>query len=228
MNITCEQADEMLAAFAMSRLDREDEAAVTEHLSSCRQHDIELVEFRAVASALPLAADPTRPPEHLRARLMQAFDAQAAPRQAAGQPREKGASWLDWFWRRPQLGYGLAAALLVAVIGLAAWGMTSGSGDNGVTVKTYQQGGMTLRVLYLKDQQVAVVDVDMPALAGDKTYQAWKINDAGTAVSLGLIGDRGAFAFHTDLSDAKAIAISVEPPGGSAQPTTTPVIVEEL
>jgi anti-sigma-K factor RskA len=223
MSITCEHADEMLASFAMNRLDREDEAAVSDHLSTCRQHDTDLVEMRMIAAALPLAVEEEEPPRRMRERLLKAFDEQtgAVPARRIGAPGR-----LDWLWRRPQWGYGLAAALLVAVIAVGAWGASRD--DGGVSVKTFHDGGMSMRLVYLRDQKIAVVDLEMPVLASDKTYQAWKIDAAGSPVSLGIIGERGSFAFHADLSDARAIAISVEPSGGSSQPTTTPVLVEEL
>ncbi|HEY7270148.1 MAG TPA: anti-sigma factor, partial [Dehalococcoidia bacterium] len=130
--------------------------------------------------------------------------------------------------RRPQVGYALAAGLAVAVIGLAAWNLALSSNSDSVTVTTTQQGSMTLKVSYFHDQQVAVMDVTMPALPANQTYQAWMIDASGKPVSMGLMSNQGSFAFHTDLSDAKAIAISVEPQGGSPQPTTTPVLVQEL
>jgi anti-sigma-K factor RskA len=228
MSISCDQANDMLAGFAMNRLDREDEAAMTDHLGGCRLHDIELTEFRAIVGALPVTVDALPPPERMRRSLLQAFEAQAAlpgTERAAAGPRR---SPLGWLYRTPQLGYGLAAALIIAVIGLTAWNISLSSSDNGLTVKSIEQGGMSLRVVYLKHEKIAVVDVNMPALAANRTYQAWKIDAGGTPVSLGLISERGSFAFHTDLTGVKAIAISVEPLGGSPLPTTTPVLVEEL
>jgi anti-sigma-K factor RskA len=230
MSISCEQADEMLAALAMNRLDREDEAEMTAHLAGCRRHDAELAEFRALAGALPAAVEELTPPAGLRSSLLDAFEREAAPQRAARGPvreeRPRG-GFLAWL-STPRFAYGLAAALAVAVIGLAAWNVSLQSKDEGVLVRTIEQQGMSLKVLYFKDRQLAVLDVVMPALPPNRTYQAWKIDAAGQPVSLGLLSDKGAFAFHTDLAGAQAIAISVEPPGGSAQPTTTPVLVEEL
>jgi len=35
-------------------------------------------------------------------------------------------------------------------------------------------------------------------------------------------------SFEADLADATAVAVSMEPPGGSEQPTTEPLLVAEL
>jgi len=74
---------------------------------------------------------------------------------------------------------------------------------------------------------VAVFDFALPPLPANQTYQAWQIA-GGTPVSLGLMsGNAGIAAFEVDLSNASAVAISVEPAGGSTQPTNV-VLVSEL
>jgi anti-sigma-K factor RskA len=229
MTIGCDDANEMLAAFAMNRLDRADQATVTHHLSDCRQHDAELVELRAMVGALPATVEEQNPPERLRRSLLQAFDrATSVTARVSGHGAGSRSGLFGWLGRAPRPAYGLAAALAIAVIGLAAWNLSLRSASDAVTVRSIAEDGMSLRVVYLKDQQIAVLDVKMPSLGGNKAYQAWKIDNAGTPSSLGLVAESGSFAFHADLSDARAIAISVEPPGGSAQPTTAPVLVEEL
>ncbi|HEY7270744.1 MAG TPA: hypothetical protein VH951_13045, partial [Dehalococcoidia bacterium] len=128
MSITCDEATDMLAGFAMTRLDREDEAAVTEHLSGCRLHDTELAELKALAGALPLDAEEVAPPDRLRRNLMRAFETEMTPAKAQRQDRSNaGTGILGWLARRPQLGYALAAGLAVAVIGLAAWNLALSS-----------------------------------------------------------------------------------------------------
>jgi len=67
----------------------------------------------------------------------------------------------------------------------------------------------------------------MPPLSGGRVYQAWKLVD-GTPHSLGVVSATGVTAVPAELGHASAIAISVEPPGGSTAPTTAPVLVAEL
>jgi anti-sigma-K factor RskA len=61
---------------------------------------------------------------------------------------------------------------------------------------------------------------NMPALNDDQTYQLWAI-DAGTPISLGLLGPHPtAAAFTIGSALPSALAVSVEPAGGAVSPTT--------
>ena len=68
-----------------------------------------------------------------------------------------------------------------------------------------------------------------PAPAGS-TYQVWYVSPGGAASSAGFVptGPTSATLLSGDLSDAVAVGVTVEPAGGSPQPTTTPVLVMEL
>ena len=72
---------------------------------------------------------------------------------------------------------------------------------------------------------------DLPALASDKVYQAWLIDTKGTKIPAGVFvpsptGEALVQATYAlGANDLAAIAVTVEPTGGSAQPTTTPIIV---
>jgi anti-sigma-K factor RskA len=227
MNLTCEQADELLGEYAMNALLAEDQAAVEEHLAGCRNHDAAFAEYRAVVTALGSATEEIRPPRRLRGQLLTAFDREA--RSVAG-PGQGLSPFRSGWWRRPVYAYGVAAVLLIAVIGLSAWNLSlRGKNENGVLVRDVQAANNRLRVVYFPGQQLAVVDYDLPPLAPDRAYQAWQIPQGGAApISLGLLGSKSPVAFKADLSEAAAVAISVEPPGGSPQPTTTPIVVDSL
>ncbi|CAM3958407.1 anti-sigma factor domain-containing protein [Deinococcus marmoris] len=58
-----------------------------------------------------------------------------------------------------------------------------------------------------------------------QVYQLWKI-EGQTPVSLGVIDGQGQLV--QDAPDGLTLAVSVEPPGGSEQPTTTPILVQQL
>ncbi len=61
----------------------------------------------------------------------------------------------------------------------------------------------------------------------DKTYQLWTI-ESGKARSRGLIKAGSGMYLVKSLGAADTIAITVEPAGGSAQPTTTPVMTAPI
>ncbi|CAM3211486.1 Anti-sigma factor [Deinococcus saxicola] len=58
-----------------------------------------------------------------------------------------------------------------------------------------------------------------------RVYQLWKI-EGKAPVSLGVIDGQGRLV--QDAPDGLTLAVSVEPPGGSEQPTTTPILVLQL
>jgi Anti-sigma-K factor rskA len=69
----------------------------------------------------------------------------------------------------------------------------------------------------------------LPALPADRIYQLWLVRPQQViSAGLGPAGGTAAASWGrliSDLRDGDSIALSVEPPGGSAQPTTTPVAV---
>ncbi|MBL8130640.1 MAG: anti-sigma factor [Anaerolineae bacterium] len=76
--------------------------------------------------------------------------------------------------------------------------------------------------------EIALVTDQLPALDGDYTYQLWLIAD-GQPQSAGVFSPDATgwawltFGVDASLTDYQALGISVEPAGGSEQPTTTPL-----
>ena len=81
---------------------------------------------------------------------------------------------------------------------------------------------------------VLLVASNLPQLVDGKTYQMWMIPRGGKPVAAGVFqSDAAGTAVHlmagaVDVRATGAIAVTVEPDGGSAQPTTTPIIVAPL
>jgi anti-sigma-K factor RskA len=224
----CAEIDELIGPFALDALDPEERLLVLEHLSECRNHDTELAAHREVAALLPMAIEEMPPPSRLRGSLLREFESlkQAGLPQVAASRAPARRNFLDLF-RRPAFSYGIVVVLMLAVTGLTVWNLSLRQDGSAVMARTTQQGNASLRMVYLPDERLAVLDLDLPALTPDRAYQAWQITPSGPA-SLGLVPGHGPTALSVDLSDASAIAISVEPAGGSLAPTTTPLLVTEL
>jgi anti-sigma-K factor RskA len=85
--------------------------------------------------------------------------------------------------------------------------------------------------VFVNPRGVLLIASNLPALPAGKTYEMWVIPKGGTPKPAGLFqSDAGGTAFHiqqqpVDPATTGAIAVSVEPESGSAQPTTTPIIV---
>jgi anti-sigma-K factor RskA len=223
--MNCEQIDELLAALCVDALAREEDAAVRAHLVTCRRHDEALAELWSVAERLPLTAEEREPSAGLRSRLLDAFDAELAAARVTAISSARRPS----FAARPRFAYLAAAAVLVlAMAGLVAWNVVlQTGGGHEATMVVHLVGDGSGELVYVPDQQVAVMKLDLPELPSGRSYQAWRI-DNGEPASLGLVPNAGMIAMDVDLNGAGAVAISEEPAGGSDKPTTRPLVAGEL
>jgi anti-sigma-K factor RskA len=70
----------------------------------------------------------------------------------------------------------------------------------------------------------------LPEIASDQVYQLWLL-DGQTPISAAVFtsGIRGSFnIFHADMAGYTAVALTVEPEGGSETPTSQPFAIAEL
>jgi anti-sigma-K factor RskA len=89
-------------------------------------------------------------------------------------------------------------------------------------------GGGTATVVRA-GSRAAVLAAGLPVLPSGRTYQLWLVRPAAVlSAGLGPQGSAGAERWNRalqGLAEGDSVAISVEPAGGSTQPTTTPIAV---
>jgi anti-sigma-K factor RskA len=221
--MSCDEVKELLASFAIGALDEDERAEVDEHLHECRLHDNALASLRSVVDALPLTVEERDPPPELRERILRGAESidrdPAEPVPIARAPK-----------RRPSfnMGWALAAAAVV-IAGLFAWNVvlqTSDDGESNQLVRDWSGDTGSARMVYLPDEDLAVMSLDLAPPPTGRVYQAWKMRGAAVE-SLGVVPESGD-GVYSDIADADAVAVSIEPPGGSEQPTTQPVLVMSL
>jgi len=221
----------MAGAYALNALPSDEQAQVERHLARCKRHPT-ISSLRVTAEALAMTVPEMEPPVALKARLMDAvLVGTAGPTQPVRQ-RAPGRGLLDpvlGVFRRPTLGYGLAAALAVVVAVLLVTGR--GGGDKTV-VRRFDNDGVSGRVVYVPDEAVAVVTVDgLSPPAPGKAYQVWAITE-GTPTPIGFLDvdpdGPATAAMQIQLHKGQVIAVTVEPQGGSPQPTSAPVFTAEI
>ncbi|MGG5173870.1 anti-sigma factor [Pseudarthrobacter sp. J1763] len=106
-------------------------------------------------------------------------------------------------------------------------------GAQDAKVSTAKVGQGTLVTVATSGQvnRAGVMVKNMPAPPEGKAYELWFISDKG-AVAAGLMKDSGsASSFQIldgSLDGATHIGITVEPAGGSVQPTTTPILLQPV
>jgi anti-sigma-K factor RskA len=88
------------------------------------------------------------------------------------------------------------------------------------------------RVFVSAEKGVVFIAAHLPSLDANKTFQLWFIPAQGNPISAGLFrSEADASAIYVrqgPVTNAAAVAVTVEPAGGSPQPTTTPFIVTRL
>lgn len=88
-------------------------------------------------------------------------------------------------------------------------------------------GGTATLVWSARLGQSAIVATDLPQLAGGKTYELWYIRD-GAATPAGTMDSAGHVAtwrvLTGTMTPGDTIGMTVEPSGGSKQPTTKPIV----
>jgi anti-sigma-K factor RskA len=215
------------------------------HLSRCQSCAAEVKGFREVATAMAFAAA-AEPPAELRDRVLTAAarTRQLPPEVAGGshaRPRRSRRSvpWLPWL-----SGVVATASIVVAVLFGFAQAHTR---DELNQVKAENQaislllsapqakllthevthGGVATVVLAADRHELAVVTTGLPALPSGKVYQLWLIGKP-KIVSAGLLpaakNGQTPAVLATGVVKGDTLGLTVEPAGGSAQPTTTPIL----
>lgn len=90
------------------------------------------------------------------------------------------------------------------------------------------------RVFVNRDGGLVFVGAQLPELASNRTFELWLVPRNGAPQPAGLFhpnaaGDSVSISpVRVDPAEMKAVAVSIEPRGGSATPTTTPILVVPL
>lgn len=218
-------------AYAVDALSPGEAAEFRKHLEACPACRDEVRELRE-AAALMGASEATAPPTHLKARVLTAADRQPqlSPKDrhqnATGKPR----------WT-PRLLAAAAAVLLVVAggIGISQMQQEPDTALAGSVTQVFDapdahkatmetSNGGTISVATSPSRNEMAVDTDeLPALSEEQVYQLWSIEGA-TPASVGLLEDPGSGASMAMPDEGTQVAITIEPSGGSEQPTTDPVV----
>lgn len=236
----------LTGAYAVDALDDVERARFEEHLAVCEACQQEVAEFHDTAAHLAAASYET-PPPGMRDAVMARID---QTRQEPPRPSTSDTSVVHlpspWYQR---LLAPAAAVLMLVVIGLTA--VIANMNDRldeletlaapvaeiltapDVTVRVLEgPDGAQVRLVASPTRGEGVFLVDSLAQAPEgRTYQLWLIDTEG-ATPAGLLNvdeqGRGSKVMTGDMGDVVAIGVTVEPEGGSPQPTTEPVVVIDL
>ena len=229
--------EDAAATYVLGALPDNERHGYEAHLKTCPTCRDEVDDLRVAAQALPVSPPPMLPPPALKARIMaevereaQLLASAAGPTRAAPKPEKRrrfsfgGALALP----RPALG-ALACALLAA--GVVLGGVLFSSSARTVDFQsTLPQASAELEI----EGDGAILTAEaLPAPPEGQVYMVWMQREDGTIEPTSALftprADGTATASVTgDLDGVENVLVNTEPPGGSPQPTSAPVLTAAL
>lgn len=220
-----------VAAFSIDALEEEEREEVLRHLATCDGCRAEFDSLAEVASWLALIQEPASLPSGFQERVLT-----EARRSRAGDmsvvappPRRSRTTWL------------LGAAAILAVVIAGTWLTLNLAPTDGAT----EQQRAALEALVESDRQIelrgtspAVASVvpdedgavfiatDLSPAPSDSVYQLW-LKQGGRIVSGGVFEATAGVAIveiDEPFDELDGALVTIEPPGGSPQPTSAPVV----
>lgn len=229
-----EELHELAAPYAIGALDPSESAEFEHHIGDCARCRREVADLSGVVEELA-QADAVAPPSELRSRVL---DEIARTPQSASPPDTAAETVLDLTrarTRRADRRSGslvlAAAAAFVFLIGGAAALLTLTDRDDAydsvvaaADARTLQLDGEvgTVTVVYSADlDRVGVLSTDLPDPGEGKTYELWLVVDGGVAPAGLFTPADGEVRDVLSVEDVETqgFGISIEPVGGSDQPT---------
>ena len=241
--MTHSEMDELYELYLLGVLEYAEAAEIQEHLNrKCEYCLAHIRESSAVVASFASLAEVTPPPPELRERVLSV----AIPARKKTSPL-----WASAF------ALACAATIAVTVWGVSERGTVErtlqrledvsrqrnelrsalailSESDTRTVAFGGQQAGPHGRVFLSHNGGVVFVGGKLPALASGKTFQLWLVPAKGNPQSAGLFTPNNegisvnVLAQSINPAAYAAVAVSVEPDGGSPQPTTKPIIVVPL
>lgn len=214
------------AAYVLGALEPDEAEAFRRHVADCATCQEEVAAFEQVTDALPSATTCYEVPRKLRQRVMHEVRATPKPAsqrrpQPARVPRRLPLAWA-----------GGLAALAVAVIVTVALISSGSSGPRVVTASvTGVPGTAQLRISADRGELIAQ---GLPQPPSGRIYEMWVQRGRGaqptpTGTLFGVTS-RGSVAVGVpgSLRGVSAVLVTQEPAGGSATPTSAPLIAARV
>ena len=229
--------DDLKEAYALGALTEDERREFENLLAAHPELQAEIDNLESTANLLALAPQEQEPSPELRRNLLSSIRADDAPE-----------ALLEATPRRARLfgpaGYAagaLAAVAALAVVGLLVWNVSLRGENEDLRgeVQSRQiyelQGTGTAQdvrgeVVMLGDGRAVLMAKDMPSASEDEVYEAWLLRD-GVPEPAGLFEPHdgaAAMPIEGSVEGADAVAVTLEPAGGSSMPTSEPLLTATL
>jgi len=210
---------DLVAVYALGAVNADEARIVSAHIAVCAECREEYAKLKSSADAVALSADnqiDARYCPALKERVMRSIEVPEIATRRRKRPAE-----------------------IVAVLALAAavvFGIFSLNAErrlNELQIAGAQQYQVPNGDILKNGERVYLVMRTLPALPSGRVYQAWTLAPGAKSVAPSVTfvpDDSGFVVVSLPQASAKigAVAISVEPAGGSRAPTTKPLFVQPL
>lgn len=229
-------------AYALDALSPEEAALFEKHLEGCDPCRAEVSEFREVAARLGAHTSET-PPASLREKVLTHADRTRQDPPPAAPASDSGATVTPLHRRRRTVALLAAAAVAIVagVLGVQTLDRESGSeapalaapaaqvfeaeDAESATVRTANGG--RLRVAVSQSRGEMAVDArELPDPGEGQVYQLWT-GHGEEMIDAGVLEPEATGAAMPMPEPGDTVNVTVEPAGGSEQPTTTPIVTVE-
>ncbi len=226
---------DLLPAYVLDALNIGEFNRVVEHLAGCAACQAEYLSLQKIADELPLALRQSAPPGRVKASLMQAIH-----ERKAGTRHPTGLTFwqkLGRIFSRPLITAGAALILILAVSNV--WLLNQNRRLSELSNQPWQvvtlvnpetsSSASGILIIDSMGQKGTLLVDNLAALGSAQQYQVWLIRSS-ERVSAGVfsVNQQGHASLIIQASDPltnyEAIGISVEPFGGSINPTGARVL----
>jgi len=235
-----ERFEDLKDAYALGALPEAERRWFEGYLAANPELSPEVEDLVSAANLLALAPGEVEPPPSLRENLLARIggDASTTTYETRPEPPRSGGPSR---WVR---SLAAAAAILAVVGGLSAWNLSLRS-ENEDLRESYEdlqgqvEGPQTYRlsgpggegeVVRLEEGRGVLVAQNLEEPPEGKVYEAWVLRD-GVPEPAGIFvpsDGSAAVAIEASLEGADAVAVTVEPEGGSPMPTSDVLLTAEI
>jgi anti-sigma-K factor RskA len=253
--MTTNEVHDLVALYVVDALSDDESRHFEAHLAGCAECQQEVTEMREVTERLSRSVA-SEPPASLRSSVLSGIAGMAqepvAVERVVDTTAERPGSAVDNVVPlRPRLSTRLpllvAAAAVLFALGFGGWALQSrndaqeaqsqqselvnllAAGDVRTVSGSVTGGGSGTVVLSRTRDQAVFVSTELPALPDDRVYELWTIKRTPQPAGTFTPSDSGALVtLPTAALSADQIAVTVEPKGGSEQPTSEPVLAVDV
>ncbi len=229
--MTCDELRPEYEAFALGSAGEPERSDIAEHLGrDCPACTEGVAAALSTVAAMASFAKPANPPRALRRRVIAMIDPSAA--------RSRFAVWLPW---AVALTLAIAMASIIvparresAVGSRLAEAFTILNDPAAKDVAFGEPAKPARGRIFLSPRRgIVLIAANLPSIPSGRTFQMWVIPQSGAPIPAGTFraGAQGSVVYVRSgpvPPAAAAVAVTIEPAGGSPQPTTTPFIVSRL